>query len=366
MKEFGDNFYFDGTNSSFRTTNYFDFYGKYEYRRSSQITSQAYYKGKFLFTSNYNDQNTNPLVAASPTAFKSNTISLEQLLMESNGKFALNGIQKRIGIFNEIAVNLIISELVEDIQKLLGDCNLYLESLNERLVAKNIHQLNISWDNLYYLVEQYTLSETYDMIYFKITKENKKKDFEISEIISKCNKLSKSLGLYPIPAATLEINKIVLYRTPQDKIMCILNVLEIIKYAIGNSFSGDILLSAMIECLSRSNLDFIFTNLDYIKLFSFEKSVSSGKEGYALSTFEAAVSFIFDNPKLMIEHSQFYHDYLNTIQQDNEEQMGLFLQKPLPSFITSITEIIDIDNNDTVSLCLALGRKNSANKCNLY
>jgi hypothetical protein len=83
-----------------------------------------------------------------------------------------------------------IDEINQDVQKLLKDCHFYLESLPEKQVESCIKMYEITWDKLYFMVEQFVLEHSYDILFFKICQDNKQKDAVIGDIIETCKDAS--------------------------------------------------------------------------------------------------------------------------------------------------------------------------------
>jgi hypothetical protein len=85
-----------------------------------------------------------------------NSISLEQLLSPVvGGTLVLSRLDERLQSYNDVAINLEIPEIKEDIQKLLSDCNYLVESLGEDVLKSRIKEHLIDWDTLYCIIEKY-------------------------------------------------------------------------------------------------------------------------------------------------------------------------------------------------------------------
>jgi hypothetical protein len=86
-----------------------------------------------------------------------NNISLDTLISPlQGGKQILDKLDERLQTYNDVAINLNIPEIKEDIQKLLSDCNYLVASLGEELLLSQIKKYQISWDTLYYIIEKYS------------------------------------------------------------------------------------------------------------------------------------------------------------------------------------------------------------------
>jgi pyrimidine operon attenuation protein/uracil phosphoribosyltransferase len=91
-----------------------------------------------------------PIIELKPKA-----VSLVDLLSAlERGKVVLHHIDERLQTYNDVAINLNISEIKEDIQKLLKDCNYLVETLGEESLRSRIAQYNIDWDTLYCIIEK--------------------------------------------------------------------------------------------------------------------------------------------------------------------------------------------------------------------
>jgi hypothetical protein len=87
---------------------------------------------------------------------KAKVVSLVDLLSPlPRGPVVLQQIDERLQSYNDVAIHLNISEIKEDIQKLLQDCNYLVETLGEELLRSRIAEYHIDWDALYCIIEKY-------------------------------------------------------------------------------------------------------------------------------------------------------------------------------------------------------------------
>jgi hypothetical protein len=95
-----------------------------------------------------------------------------------------------------------------------------------------------------------------------------------------------------LPDAIREYETITFLRTPIEKAQCLMRTF----FILGNEVSSpDQLIPLTIILLLQSKVSNLATNIDYIKLFTFEENVSQGRVGYILSTIDAAIKYINEN-----------------------------------------------------------------------
>lgn len=82
-------------------------------------------------------------------------IRLKDLLAPvKDGLAVLARIEERNQAFNDVATLLGISEIKEDIQKLLADCHFLARTLNESEIADRLALFIFDWDDFYKLIEK--------------------------------------------------------------------------------------------------------------------------------------------------------------------------------------------------------------------
>ncbi|KAJ3275145.1 hypothetical protein HDV01_001284 [Terramyces sp. JEL0728] len=300
-----------------------------------------------------------------------------ELRIENNIELLLGGIdgniigqiQRRITLFNNVASELQLSEIAEDVEKLLADCHLLLSKLDEQVVADAIQKYRISWDQLYMMIEKFVLENIYEIVYFKVCYVNKQKDYLLIDILQNCQEAHFELSVYAdLNKASEELKKIEGMRAPQDKINCILKMMNILnetcfhpKSLKPSSISGDDLLPMLILCIIRSNVLNLESNLDYIKKFSFEKAIDQGQIGYSLSTFEAAIGYIESNGESLQNSSKQQSEFLSLLIDGDVEQVSRYILN-----LENKNRLLccDADYNNALSVVCEVGRPNLVNYCN--
>lgn len=164
------------------------------------------------------------------------------------------------------------------------------------------------------------------MIFFKLTSQNQLKNFEFRDISAKCKYLTLFQMSIPfkfgmnLPDALKEYEKISSFRSPYEKIQCIVRSFII----LGNNqpeltdeenveqtnVSPDQLIPLFIIMVLWSNVINMLTILDFIKLFTFEEmNITHGSTGYVLSTIDAAMKYISNHSSELKSHSENSIDY---------------------------------------------------------
>lgn len=291
------------------------------------------------------------------------TVSLPELLRDiSKGPATLDRLDERFHVFNDVAMELNIPEIREDMQKLLADCQLLVEQLPENEVANSIAKFGISWTTLYCAIEKHVMENTYDMVYFKICQLNQNKNLNLSEIISQCSNISIGSLALDFSLANQEFSKIEILRTPMEKMDCLISTVDILSTAVTFNSSavlnGDMMISLLITCVARSKVLNLWSNLDYIKLFTFEKEIETGKTGYVISTFEAALQYLALNSDLLIENSKICKLIEEAIQKNDKNQLLRLFEKVKTSGHSDVFAHF-VDGQGKTALGLATSLNNS-------
>lgn len=105
-----------------------------------------------------------------------------------------------------------------------------------------------------------------------------------------------------IKLASQELNKINKFKSPRDKLICILNCCKIIfgllRYNNLEKDGADSFIPLLIFIIIKSDIEDLVSNVKYIERFRYEK-LNIGEQSYYLSSLQGAVNFIlelnFDN-----------------------------------------------------------------------
>jgi hypothetical protein len=174
------------------------------------------------------------------------------------------------------------------------------------------------------------MEQLYDMTFFKISNHFKQKDGFLHDQIQSIKYIdTRALGLMSqdgrlLPKAILEFKRLASLRTPFEKLNCLVRSIQL---SMTEEMTADQLIPIMILMVIRGNVLHLHSNLYYLKHFSFEHDIVSGEFGFALSTLEAAMSYIEEKGHLLVKYSsqnqQLWKaikegkiDYLKTVNQD--------------------------------------------------
>lgn len=119
-------------------------------------------------------------------------------------------------------------------------------------------------------------------------------DIDLNEIAQRKEESSKDSMDY-LDYAMKELNKMINYRAPRDKIICILNACKIIFSFLKVSrqeTNADAFIPLLILVIVRAKTDSIISNLHYIERFRGEEWLNHGETSYYLSSMQGAISFI--------------------------------------------------------------------------
>ncbi|GMG21816.1 unnamed protein product [Ambrosiozyma monospora] len=172
-----------------------------------------------------------------------------------------------------------------------------------------------------------------------------------------------------VKLASSEINKINSYKSPRDKIICILNCCKIIFGLIRQQQklqkieeNADSFVPLLIYVLLQAKTKFLYSNLMYIERFRNEEFLV-GEPSYYVSTLQLAVNFVIDLDfeKLSIEKDE-YDLKLSSAreqlvkdaearkkQKEQQQHLSPDLLAPIPK---KITELIGSSSNESPSQVL--------------
>ncbi|KAI8069830.1 uncharacterized protein B0P05DRAFT_589294 [Gilbertella persicaria] len=164
----------------------------------------------------------------------------------------------------------------------------------------NMNQLDS--DGLYSAFESYLMDMTYDVAFFKITQFLLPQDRKLSLALEDMEQLDFSQIALPdsikderrrVQLAIAVFEKIGSYRTPADKLDCLLQtIFELTRDGPDHFLDSDSLIPLLLMTLIRSKVPHLTANLVYMKNYTFERNIVSGRYGYALSTFEGVLDYI--------------------------------------------------------------------------
>ena len=148
------------------------------------------------------------------------------------------------------------------------------------------------------------MESTYDVAFFKVTQLLLHKDQKLTSALEDIEYLDFSQIGLPLSiqdersrvyAAISVFERIGSFRTPAEKLDCLLNtIFELTKDATSTFLDSDSLIPLLLMTLIRSKVPHLTANLVYMKDYTFERNIVTGKYGYALSTFEGVLDYIVD------------------------------------------------------------------------
>ncbi|KAG2205104.1 hypothetical protein INT47_002198 [Mucor saturninus] len=155
--------------------------------------------------------------------------------------------------------------------------------------------------------KSYIMDSTYDVAFFKITQFLLDHDKKLTLALEEMEHLDFSqIGLPTsitdqrnrVHAAISEFERIGSFRTPAEKLDCLLNTVSELtrdpSAYTATFLDSDSLIPLLLITLIRSKVPHLTANLIYMKEYTFERNIVTGKYGYALSTFEGVLEYILD------------------------------------------------------------------------
>jgi ankyrin repeat protein len=146
------------------------------------------------------------------------------------------------------------------------------------------------------------MENCYDILFFKLTSLFKEEDAEIADSIKKIHNIDfNHLGISNISFGQNLLNAIPIFqkilskRTPEEKIECLMDSIKTLTSSTLTSalpINGDQLISLLLLLFIRSDVHSLYSTVYYINNFSFSLDIKYGEKGFALSSFEAVLSYI--------------------------------------------------------------------------
>ncbi|CAO3620764.1 unnamed protein product [Mucor hiemalis] len=212
--------------------------------------------------------------------------------------------------------------------------------------------------------ESFLMESTYDVAFFKITQFLLPQDQKLSAVLEDIEHLDFSqIGLptsikderVRVFSAIAEFERIGSFRTPGEKLDCLLNTISQLTKddtASATTFlDSDSLIPLLLMTLIRSKVPHLTANLIYMKEYTFERNVKSGKYGYALSTFEGVLDYILEA-----------HLHLQTLSQQNIEFWSAIESGDLHKVVClkSSHDIRDVYGNSALMIACMVDQPNIA------
>ncbi|ORZ14219.1 hypothetical protein BCR42DRAFT_418302 [Absidia repens] len=166
----------------------------------------------------------------------------------------------------------------------------------------------IMQDEIHAELESYVMEQTYDVVFFKITQVVLSRDLHLSEVIEQIKHVDVTqLGLPPtalhhahsrVKRAVTIFQKISAYRTPFEKLECILSTIQSLSSSSPESAildTSDTLIPLLLLTVIQSRVAHLSAHWTFMKEYTFELDVIGGKYGFALSTLEGVLVYLADS-----------------------------------------------------------------------
>jgi hypothetical protein len=245
--------------------------------------------------------------------------------------------------------------------------------VGEKELANVLKHENVSHDQVNQIVERYpfnniygsyVMEQLYDMTFFKITHHFKQKDAFLQDQIQSIKYIdTRALGLINederlLPKAILEFKRLASLRTPYEKLKCLVTSIQLF---MSLKMTADQLIPIMILLVIRGNVLHLHSNVYYLKQFSFEHDTVSGEFGFALSTLEAAMSYIEEKGLLLTKYSNQNQQLWKAIKEGNVEYLKTINQgySPVEGEIYHFMDLLmarTVDGNHSLFLAILYER----------
>ncbi|KAI9357332.1 ankyrin repeat-containing domain protein [Zopfochytrium polystomum] len=235
-------------------------------------------------------------------------LSLPNILAELKdvGTRAMSHLESLMNSFNDkVARCSDLETLHQEMHDYLVAGAQIIHQMDKRATNTVLTSFGLTHEMLFQILETYLMENSYEIVYYQISKELLLPDQEMSEASTSIKYLDLyQLGLpYTFGPSLLkaakEFGNIASLRTPFEKIKCLMRSIRMLRSTEQGSdseiiLSSDVLVPLLVLMVVRSNAQNLRSSLFYMQKFTFEHDVISGEYGYALSTLEGVISYILD------------------------------------------------------------------------
>ncbi|KAI8331732.1 ankyrin repeat-containing domain protein [Chlamydoabsidia padenii] len=154
------------------------------------------------------------------------------------------------------------------------------------------------------------MEQTYDVVFFKITQVVLTRDLHLSEVIEQVKHVDVTqLGLpttalhhahQRVNSAVTIFQNISTFRTPFEKLDCILSTIYALSSSTGIMDTSDTLVPLLLLTVIQSRVPHLTAHFTYMKEYTFGLDVIGGKYGFALSTLEGVLVYLAESALLQL------------------------------------------------------------------
>ncbi|KAJ3410358.1 hypothetical protein HDV05_003861 [Chytridiales sp. JEL 0842] len=234
----------------------------------------------------------------------------------------LTHVDQAIGNFNDKVTysNFTLDMVKAEMRQLLDQCHEILNAVEPKLIQPTQPKVSGSFEMLRESLESYVMEKTYELVYFRISKDFGDKDRLVAASTNQLEDIDLiQLGLPPelgfnLMTAVEEFENLAIRRTPYEKLKCLMRSIQILNSKssvwapdLSSSnllLSSDVLVPLLVLMVIRSNIQNIYSSMYYIQHFSFENDVVSGEYGYALSSLEAVIEYVLSSMESLAQSCQ--------------------------------------------------------------
>ncbi|KAJ3205160.1 hypothetical protein HDU67_009001, partial [Dinochytrium kinnereticum] len=277
-------------------------------------------------------------------------ISMQKILdaCGDTGLNVLNRLNDVMATFNDKAIMLEdLGKLHEEMKELLDSSFRIVNVLDDGILTSILSAHSLTRDEFNQIVETYMMENTYEMVYFRISKEFREQDSGVADAVARIQSLDLGqMGLVVgesggqweglgrnLALAVKEFQRIAAVRTPFEKIKCLMRSVYILSSSSSSTstttsqpprrfsdrtatsttpqkpfpsttapmLTSDQLVPLLVLMVVRSNVQNLQSSLHYMQNFTFEHDVERGEFGYALSSLEAVILYIVNHGDALAE-----------------------------------------------------------------
>ncbi|KAI9344007.1 hypothetical protein BDR26DRAFT_857991 [Obelidium mucronatum] len=278
------------------------------------------------------------------------------------GLTVLDEINAELDRFNDRVLEMDGLALVQnEMKNTLALCFNIVNKIDNKLLKSILEDADISIDTLYQLTETYAMENTYEFIFFLISRDFREQDAEFGAAVASIDTLDfKQLGVSSrfgesLTRAVKKFSKLSALRTPFEKIKCLMQSIRMLSAdttrrtssptrSNGDGIlSSDVLVPLLVLLVIRSNIQNMPSSLYYMQKFSFEHDVDGGEYGYALSSLEGVISYILSSSAELSRICARNNDVWKALMSSDLESLEAFFESPDAENILGIRTKTDGD-----------------------
>ncbi|CEP18524.1 hypothetical protein [Parasitella parasitica] len=256
-------------------------------------------------------------------------LSFKDMIQKKLPEFSSNDVESTIDMLvKKFCDTSILCDSLASLHDCMDEILYEGYDLIESLDAVQLANLNL--DHLCGAFESYFMDLTYDAAFFQITQFLLVKDKSTTSALEDMEHLDFSQIALPASVtdprkrvcnAIAHFERIGSFRTPAEKLDCLLQTVS----ELTQDSDSDSLIPLLLMTLIRSRVPHLTANLIYMRDYTFERNIKTGKYGYALSTLEGVLNYIVDAHPYLSKLSKQNADFWSCIKTGDIEQFRHYI-----------------------------------------